>query len=122
MRDSIRALILDSKNAAPSSRLITFLGAEIEVRQPTLDGITKMTEMKENQGLSDATAMLIFYAFVPGTNERVFEEGDIEFLKNLPFSHDVATFITAVGEMSNIDLQVKVATKNSEETDSASGQ
>jgi len=114
IRDDIRASIFGAK---PETRTIEFFGHEIELRQPTLGATMEMRRSTDE----DATAnMLINYAYVPGTNDHVFEAADEENIKNIPFGADMQRLSQAVNELvgvtpADMEKMLKDATKSAGE-------
>ncbi len=101
-RDSIRSKILSSKKL--NSKIINFFGAEVEIRQPDLGKVIEMREVQGNESV--LINSLIEQVFVPGTNEKVFEDADIETLKTLPFGADFVNLSKALEELSEINFQL----------------
>lgn len=99
-RDEIRSKIF--ANAKPKSKTTTFFGAKIELRQPP------MSVVMELQAYEDRTAaaaqMIVNYSYVPGTNEKVFDEADLNLIGNMPFGHDLAQINTVIAELTDIDV------------------
>jgi hypothetical protein len=87
--------------AKPESRPVDFFGTKIELRQPTL-GI--ILEMRANRIEDSALNMLLTYAYVPGTDEKVFEPADEESLRQLPFGPDMQRLTSAVNELLGMDM------------------
>jgi hypothetical protein len=118
-RDDIRKAILDSK---PQTRLIKVFGVEVEMRQSTVkDVLGSVTDRsgQENMDRSEAFAKLIIaHCYVPGTNERVFSEEDVDVLKNMPFGKELNDIQGAINDLMGIDIAA--ALKNSRMTPSAS--
>ena|SRR5436190_16723199 len=103
-RDSIRASILASHK--PSSKVITFFGEEIEIRQPSLEDIIKAADpgIEGNQQVV-VVRTLTKYAFVPGTNERLFDDADAEQLLTMPFGGDFVRVQRAFEELTGTDFK-----------------
>jgi len=110
-RDQLRAKIFAADNKKGKSKVVNFFGTEIEVRQPTVGQVTDYTkDGKENISL---ITMLINHTFVPGTNDRVFEESDADGLKELPFTEDMRTITDVVAEFATLENDmVSSAEKN----------
>ena len=106
-RDSILQGIF-SKGSRFKRKRIKFMGEEIDIRQPTLSQIMDVTDNMSDQDRVIAT--LIEYAYVPGTDEKVFDETHKEMLMGLPFNDDFTEVSNAVVELSTSDA--KVAEKN----------
>ena len=113
-RDDIRAAIFGAK---PNSTTIEFFGHNIELRQPTLGDTMAM----RRANAEDATVqMLVQYAFVPGTNDHVFEETDADSIRNIPFGPDMLRLSQAVNALigvtaEGLEKQVGEAEKSSSE-------
>lgn len=99
-RDEIRAAILASDNLKRKTVPLKFFGAEIELRQPTTGDIIRATEGGTNR--FTLVNVLLDYAYVPGTDEKVFEEGDVEHLKSLPYNEDMKSLTQAIETFTNI--------------------
>lgn len=112
-RDEIRQTIFNSTKAKPRSKIVQFMDAEIELRQPAMSVIM---EMQQSEMETNLVSMLMQYCYVPGTEERLFDEIDYEALVKLPMNDDFQRLGVALTEMTGMDI--KVASKNSEETPS----
>lgn len=108
IRDNIRTEIF--KNAKPLSIEMTFFGAEIELKQPSMKAIMDAQSL-EDKSLAGAM-MVIRYAFVPGTNDRVFDDADIALIQDMPFGSDMALLNENITKLTGIDIEAEV--KNSE--------
>lgn len=117
-RDAIRSAIFGAK---PDIKIIDFFGNQIELRQPTLGATMEMRRSTDE----DATVrMLVQYAFVPGSDDHVFEEADADQIKEIPFGPDMQRLSQAVNELvgvtpGDIEKMVKDATKSPEEGSSS---
>lgn len=110
-RDAMRAKIFGTK---PKSKEIEFMGVKLELRQPDLGTIIDSRENKVDQSIM----VLLNYAYVPGTNDKVFEEADLEGIRELPFGDDMMRLSTAVAELTGADLE-KLVKKIEDNTKSA---
>ena len=115
-RVSLRNQILTTK---VTSQNVLFNGAEIEVRQPDLGAILDIRQESQQNEAEAQIRMIMMYCYVPGTDERLFEDGDEEVIKKLPFNADmrrlVRTLQSLVG-MTEEEMKVALeeATKSSE--------
>jgi len=78
-------------------------GQEIELRPPSVKDAIEMAESQNDAGV--LVDLLIRYAYVPGTNERVFEEGDREIINNWPVGSWIKEFMDKMNKLSNLDLE-----------------
>lgn len=99
-RNLIRGTILASDNYKRDAIELDFFGAQIELRQPTTGDILRYTD--SNSNALSLISILLDYAYVPGTNEKVFEEGDVEELKQLPYNKDMQALIKAIERFTNV--------------------
>lgn len=94
-RDEIRTKIFGTK---PRGILLEVFGTQIEMRQPSLGVIL------ENQSSDDRVAatvnMLTQFAFVPGTNDLVFDDADAEVIAQLPFDENIQKLQNAISELT----------------------
>lgn len=121
LRDKIRAKTVGS-NKIFKSRIVEFDGVDIEIKEPSVktwgqilkavmtieDGVSK-TEMDKYLIWS-----VIYCAFVPGTNDLVFEDADYDSLESFPRSGFVGEFSEIAMDMMNSDAER--TEKNSGET------
>src|SRR6188474_2164490 len=100
-RDALRAKIL-GKTHQPKKELITVFGVEFELRQPSLAAILNARESKSL--IDQVVDMIIDHAFVPGTDERLFESTDRELIKVWPFGEDLITLQRAIAKLSGVNI------------------
>lgn len=111
-RDSIRAKIFSAK--PKSEQVEDFFGTTIELRQPTLEVALSQRDAAEQDRVY---FMLTDYAFVPGTDEKVFEEADIDNIKQLPFGAEFTGLITQVNKLLGLNPEeVSTAIKDAEKS------
>lgn len=106
LKDDIRSKILSSDSKKGKAEVIKFFGTEIEIRQPTLRDLVNYAG-KEKTSFVDT---LLEYAYVPGTNEKVFEEADRDGLLDLPFGEDAQRVGDVIAKFTN--MSVDTAVKN----------
>lgn len=104
-RDSVRAEIFKTRTIKKVE--IEFFGAQIEIRQMRLQDILQANDNPDRE--SAIIESLIKYAYVPGTDERVFEEGDAEAFKNMPFGADFIRVSKALEELTEVNFLDKKA-------------
>ncbi len=104
-RDELRTALLGNA-PKPDSKIITLFGVEIELKQPNLGAILKTRA--EGDDATRAIDMIIEYAYVPGTNDHVFEMTDRAAMMNWPFGKDLTTLNTAIAELTGVDIDVAV--------------
>lgn len=100
-RDSLRTALLRSQDS--KSEIITLFDQEVELRQPTLGAI--LDARSEADTKTAAVAMIIAYACVPGTDDRIFEEGDTPMMLKWPFGDELIAMQRAIAKLSGVDLE-----------------
>jgi len=100
-RDQLRAALIGKKHK-PDSEIVTLFGCEIELRQPSLDAILNSKE--EDDERKRTTDVFLNYAYVPGTDEKVFEEGDREQILAWPFTEELYQVQIVIARLTGIDL------------------
>lgn len=116
LRNKLRESIFADKNKKIDSRPLKLFGENVEVRQPTLAQITKLSKLStENSKVPPIVRIMIEYIYVPGTDDKVFETADAESLAAMPSGQWLTDLNKVLEELTSVDVQV--AEKNSEETD-----
>lgn len=118
-RAQIRAAIFNGVNTKPKSKVIAFFGQQIEVKQLDLDTILSFRTDENMTPKDRMVATIIAYGYVPGTDDRVFEDADKDQLLSMPFGADFQRLQAAISDLTNIDIATKDAEKNSNGTESS---
>lgn len=114
-RNAMRAALFDSKNQTFKVIQITMFGQKVDVRQPSIDQIERITQKFREDTENERSAivrMIISYCYVPGTEEKVFEDADADMLLTLPGGGWLTEFNKAVSALTELD--VGEAEKNSD--------
>ncbi len=113
-RDSMRAKIFSGKNKHRKTKIIDFMGEDVEVRQPTVKQVQELAKEARKEE-SDAVLLSIMeYCYVPGTDDKVFEDADKDNLLGLPVGEWLNNLNQAIEEMTGVD--VRMAEKNLDKT------
>jgi hypothetical protein len=107
-RDELRQRILASRK--PKSELVSFFGDSIELRQPTLHDILKIRQASEDERNAAIINTLVDYAYVPGTDEKLFEEADADAFLAMPFGADFQRVTEVLSKLTDIDFKASDAT------------
>ncbi len=99
-RNELRAQIFAAKEL--KREIITFFGAEIELRQPTLGDILTVRDSDDRQAA--VVGILMNYAYVPGSDEKVFEEGDAATILEMPWNSDFTKLNSALERLTDINF------------------
>ena len=109
-RDTIRTKIFSGKNKHRKTKIIDFMGEDVEVRQPTVKQVQELAKEAKKED-SDAVLLSIMeYCYVPGTEDKVFEDADKDELLGLPVGEWLNNLNQAIEEMTGVD--VRAAEKN----------
>lgn len=85
-RDQIREQIFNTK---PMVKQITFMGVEVDLREPPMDVVLDFQASDAENRKFQVAKMMQNYVYVPGTEDPVFEDGDVEAILKLPFGRDM---------------------------------
>lgn len=117
-RDSIRSQVFAKKDL--KSKTLDFFGTQIELRQPKLKDILDAQQEAAQQaedGVSSAVvSILLQYAYVPGTSEKVFEAGDRDALLQLPFDENLIGITEALEELTKVNFTKPSADSQNDQT------
>ncbi|KKN66738.1 hypothetical protein LCGC14_0468490 [marine sediment metagenome] len=101
-RDDLRGRLLGTK-AKPKIEMVTLFGEDVELRQPSFGSMLDAREIADTK--TRTIEMIVQYAFVPGTNERIFEDTDRDVILGWPFGEDVLEIQNAIARLSGIDIE-----------------
>lgn len=100
-RAEIRGRIFSSKKL--NSEIVEFFGVRLELRQPTLESIIEARSANSDRAAMVGT--LIKQAFIPETDELIFDDTDYEELVKLPFGPDFVRVANALEKLSNVNFR-----------------
>lgn len=83
-RDAIRAAVM---NSSSDDEIVTAFGVQIAVRPPELRELVQYQDFAQDEHM--IARAIVNNCYVPGTNEKVFEETDVEVLSSQRFSTDM---------------------------------
>lgn len=102
-REQIRERVFKSREQ--KSEIIEFMGVDIEIRQPRLRDIVDIGEAVNDEVRNSVILnALVRYAYVPGTDELIFDEADVEGFKSLPYGEDFNRVVTAMGRLTAVNF------------------
>jgi len=101
-RQQMRDALLGQRHK-PKTKRITLFGIDVELQQASLGSIldVKITDDSKVSAIN----MIIKYACVPGTSERVFEAADRDMIEAWPFGDDVMALQDAIAELTGVDIE-----------------
>lgn len=101
-RDQLRAKIFSADSARPKSMEVEFFGVTVEIRQPSLGRILDL--QNDDDRKAAMVDMIIEYAYVPGEQERVFEDADTDTLLGMPWGEDFVRVNDAISKLTGLDI------------------
>lgn len=99
-RGEARAKIFASKQR--KTEIIEFQDVMLELRQPLLGDILKAQGSENREAAVIET--LVNYAYLPGTDEKVFEDTDKEGLLAMPFGADFIRVSQALERLTEVNF------------------
>ncbi len=114
-RDKIRSQVF-SADIFKREKVEAF-GTTIEIRQTTLGRVLELQEkLNEDRKVAIGLAFLEF-CYVPGTDERLFGDEDLNSVLDLPFGDDFQKVQDVINKLMGVgEKDVKEAEGNLEET------
>ena len=110
-RDEMRTLVFSSDKF--KSEPVTAFGIEIEIRQTTLGRVLELQEKLQDDRKSAIGLAFIEFCYVPGTGERLFDDGDLDLILKLPFGEDFQKVQDVINKLMGVDDKaVEEAEKN----------
>ena len=103
LRDQYRTQLVGNV-PKPLSKVVTAFGLKIEMRQPQLGDVLNSTGEVFETTKERIADMIIKFAYIPETDERIFEAGDMEQILRWPFGKDYKAVQDALNELSGIDI------------------
>ena len=112
-REDTRAAIFGSIQF--KNKKIKIFGVDVEVRQPSIGELSAMNVLDpEKPDRNALIELMIQYSYVPGTDEKVFEESDREYMLGFPMDDWAGKFQETWMKLAGIDAEESL--KNSEAT------
>lgn len=108
-RDALRAKVFSSENTRFKREKLNFKGSELELQQPNLEQVAEL--WAQPNGTTRAIFALVKLGFIPGTDERLFEDEDFDNLIAMPYGPEMTRLHEILGNFLTGDI--KEAEKNS---------
>lgn len=104
-RDEIRASIFSSEYSVPKVERIDFNGVQIELRQPLVKGFM---DQQGGENREFFARFLIDNAYIPETDEKVFDVADRDVLLEMPMNSSWSRAVQAIQVLIDIKVDDKV--------------
>ncbi len=115
VRDKIRSQVFSSDKFKREE--VTAFGTKIEIRQATLGRVLELQEKLQKDRKGAIGLAFIEFCYVPGTDERLFDDGDLDLILGLPFGEDFQRVQDVINKLMGVrEEDVKAAEGNSPET------
>lgn len=107
VRDKLRSAILEGDNSKPATKTITLFGNDVEIRQPSIGTVIDDADKVKN--IAD---ILMQYCYVPGTDEKLFDDADRDSLLAMPWGPEFLKAQQAINELAGVAAADVEAAKN----------
>ena len=111
-RDQIRSAIL---SAPGDDELLDVFGVQVEIRSPNLEDLLQYRGAEADEAIM--ARAIVNNVYVPGSEQRVFDDADIPELMKTRFSKDMRKLSTAVTRVLGGDEQMLAAVDNDTKSD-----
>lgn len=99
IRDRLRSALFGIK---PRSMVIEVAGEKLELRQPPVSAVLDTAQSADGDDKKVGIAKMVMqYCYVPGTDERVFEDADIDAMMQMPFGEEWKALQEAIDKLTN---------------------
>ena len=102
-RSQLRGKIFSAKT---EKKTVNFMGAEVELRQPGIGQVLEARQAFSDDLKRGTVNMLIKYTYVPGSDEKVFEEADFDAILELPFNADFNNLSSELNKLMGLSIEV----------------
>lgn len=115
IRGKIRKQVFSTDSFKRES--VEAFGTEIEIRQTTLGRVLELQEKLAEDRKRTIGLAFIEFCYAPGTDERLFDDGDLDLILGLPFGEDFQKVQDVINKLMGVsEDDVKAAVGNSPET------
>ena len=104
----VRNAIFASAKKQTKSEVITLFGHQIELRQPSLKDALNMGQNPDGSVVTQSLQVarsLVAYAYIPGTDNKVFSDSDIPKIESLNASQDMINAIQVMGNLTGVPVE-----------------
>ena len=99
-RDALRGRLMGAKKFR--SERIKLFGEDVEIRQPSVGQILDAQEFEDQK--KALVNILVNYCFIPGTEEKIFEDTDEGAIMEWPVGEWFTEINQAIQKLTNIDV------------------
>jgi hypothetical protein len=99
----LREKIFSNPQNQRQFRRISFFGADVEFRQPTIGTLLDAKDQKTSK--DQIIRSIIDCAYDPKTGQRIFQETDFASIAELPWSKDMESASQALNELTGLDFK-----------------
>lgn len=114
LRDRIRNAVLDS---SADDILVEVFGTRIAIRPPEMKELIQYRDWQDDEYLM--ARAIINNCYVPDSNDKVFEEADLEVLGTLRFSADMKKLTAAINKVLGDDSALTKAIEDNTKSTTA---
>ena len=101
-RDEMRTKVFSTHK--PRTITVNIFGVDVEFRQPPLGAILDGPGEETEDQKTRVAKMFVKYAYVPGSNEKLFEPGDVAAILQWPFGEDLRRAQEAINNLVGVDV------------------
>lgn len=105
-RAELRELMFSPEKIVAHRVPLNFNGVDLEWQRPSIQEIQEAQDSGSERNF--VVALLISYSYVPGSEEKVFEDGDYATIMQMPYSEEYGSTVQTIIKSLNLKVDEKV--------------
>lgn len=105
-RDEMRAVMFSPEKTIAHRIPLKFNGMDLEWQRPSIQELAEAQDAGKDRNFM--VGMIINYSYIPGTDEKVFEDGDYAVIMKMPYSEEYGDAVGAIVKTLNLRVDEKV--------------
>lgn len=106
-RDEIRALFFAPLDTPTPPVSLEWNGVTFEWRRPSVQQVQNARD-DDDADKNFLVRLIIEYSYVPGTDQKLFEDTDYDRVMSMPFGPEWQTAVTTIGKEIGLGVEAKV--------------
>lgn len=105
-RAEMREIMFSPEKTVAARTPLKFNGIDLEWQRPSVQELAEAQDARGDRNFM--VSMIISYSFVPGTEEKVFEDSDYGVIMKMPYSDEYGNAVQTIFKALNLKVDEKV--------------